>query len=64
MKDSRTYAFSDLPPEEFHRLIETARIERARVIRTMFLSLFQARSRQPSPRIGCEAPAALRPAGT
>lgn len=63
MNGSRIYPFSDLPPQDLHRLIEIARIERARAIRTMFLGLFQARSQQSSPRIACEAPAAVRPAG-
>jgi len=56
---SPAYPFSDLPVEELERLIESARTERARTIRTMFLGLFRSRSKQPSSRIECEAPAGL-----
>ena len=63
MTSSQDHPFSDLSPEQVQRLIEIARAERARAIRTMVLKLFR---RQPTPDktgIGYETPVAPRPSG-
>ncbi len=56
MNGSPKYPFSDLSRQDLERLVEAARAERSRTIRTMFLRLVKALKRQSSVRIECEPP--------
>ncbi len=57
MNGSPAYPFSDLSLQDLERLVDAARAERTRTIRTMFLRLAKALKRQSSVRIECEPPA-------
>lgn len=47
MKTPAPYPFSDLTSEQIHQLVESARIERAKVIRSFFAGLFRRQRKDP-----------------
>ena len=46
MSSASDYPFSNLTPEQVRKLVEAARVERARAVRSFFAGLFRRRGRK------------------